>query len=374
MKIGILTYHRSHNYGAVLQAYALKTFLSNQGHDVEFIDYWPNYRKGMYDLADFSFIKDKDLNFPQKIKRLIRLVLVYPGKKNRYKRFQKFIKHHLGIYGNAKFKTGEEITGNYDSTIYGSDQIWRYNHFETFEGFDPVYWGEFPKKNKSKKIAYAASMGIIENTTQNSIYLKTYLRNFNAISVREKELQELLQNFTDKTVAHVLDPVFLLSATQWLKFSSQNQKSKKKFILFYHLNYSKEAIKLTNKIARRNNYSVIEIRGGVTPFTNPFKYKQTLGPIEFINLIFNASFIVSTSFHGVAFSIIFRKKFFALGLKNNSIRVTSLLEELRIPERYLDNLENINFSGNINYDLVESLLNKKKENSVRFLGYLKKTE
>lgn len=365
MKIGVLTYHRSHNYGAVLQAYALKTFLLNQGNQVEFIEYWPDYRKGMYDLVDFSFLKE-DIAFIRKIKRLLLIILVFPEKLIRYNRFQKFIKYKLQSNNKVKFKTGDEIPGNYDFIIYGSDQIWRYNDFKTFKGFDSVYWGEYPKN--TKKIAYAASMGVMEINEQQKEFIKDHIKNFDLISTREQQLADIIQPFTKKKVEYTLDPVFLLNSNDWLMLSTNNYNPKGKYLLFYNLNYSKDAVSIVKNIAKNLNYRIIEIRGGVKPFNNPFRCKQTVGPESFISLFSNASFVVATSFHGVAFSIIFKKQFFALGMKNNAIRVTSLLEKLNIPERYLKSPVDINSIKEIDYKNVSLLLEREKKKSINFIN------
>jgi hypothetical protein len=367
MKIGVLTYHRAHNYGAVLQAFALKAFLTKQGSHVEFIDYWPDYRKGMYDLVDFSFLKE-NIGFLRKVKRLLWIILVLPEKLIRFNRFQKFIKYKLQTNNKVKFKTGEEIPCNYDFIIYGSDQIWRYNEFKTFKGFDSVYWGEYPKNTTAKKIAYAASMGVMEIDEQQKKFIKKHIENFDLISTREQQLAKIIQPFTKKKVEHILDPVFLLNSNDWLTLLANNYNSRGKYILFYNLNYSKDAVSLVNNIAKELKYRIIEIKGGVAPFNNPFRYKQTVGPEMFISLFSNASFVVATSFHGVAFSIIFRKQFFALGMKNNAERVTSLLEKLNIPERYLKNPTDINSIKEIDYINVSLLLDREKKKSINFIN------
>ena len=343
MKIGIVTYHRSHNYGAVLQAYALKTYLLSLGHIVEIIDYWPEYRKGMYDIIDFSFFK-QPIPFFSKTKIAVREFVFYFPKKNRHQKFQRFIVENLGVDDTSSIITkGDKIESIYEVYIFGSDQIWRNNKFKTFSGFDPVYWGKYPLGDSYKKITYAASMGELNYKGQEA-FIKEHLNYLNSIAVRESNLKEVLEQFTKKPVSQVLDPVFLLNRNDWESLIPQRKSKGKsmgeKYLLFYQLNHSAVAKEFVNSLANSKNLRIIEIKGEVKLVTNPKKTKQYAGPLDFLELFKNASYIVSTSFHGVAFSIIFQKQFYALGMGNNSARVTSLLETLAIKDRYLTD-ENI---------------------------------
>lgn len=368
MKIGIITYHRAHNYGAVLQAYALKKYLTDLGHHVEIIDYWPAYRKGIYDLIDLSFLKSK-FTVAQKIRIIIKILIALPEKIIRYNRFRKFIKNYLEVKGKVPYRNGWQIPATFDGYIYGSDQIWRSFNIKTYKGFDPVYWGEFPHNNV-KKMSYAASMGDMELSELQKNLIKTYLKNFNFISVREKQLYELIQPLTNKIVSHVLDPVFLLGDKKWLKICHQKPLIKHKYVLLYNLNYSENAKLVANKMAGSLKCKVIEISGTVLPLRNPNRNKQTIGPKKYIRLFADASFVVSTSFHGVAFSILFKKQFYALGFRNNAARVKSLLNLLGIENRYLTNIKKLFPDVLIDYKQVGFSLEKEKQQSFNFLKSL----
>lgn len=371
MKIGILTYHRAHNYGAVLQAFALKSSLVLQGHNVEFIDYWPDYRKGMYDFVDFSFFYEH-MKTHQKFRELIKELIIFPKKVVRYTRFQKFIKQKLNVSKSSLVRDGSLIKDEYDVIIFGSDQIWRNNNFKAFKGFDSVYWGEFPKNYHVKKVAYAASMGVMHINTAQDKFIEDHLKNFNAISVRESKLFFLIQSLTNKKIEKVLDPVFLLDSKEWLNLLSENHSAKKDskkedYVLFYHLNNSPGAKVLTKRLSKLYKCKIIEIRGSARPFS--FNFYETIGPEKYIWLMANAKVIVSTSFHGVAFSIIFRKQFYALGMRNNSERVTSLLKSLDISDRYIDDLKTLkNINIPIDYEKVDEKLSCLIKTSKNFLS------
>lgn len=366
MKIGILTYHRAHNYGAVLQACALKTFLLKQGHKVELIDYWPIYRKGMYDLFDFSYLSHR-IGIFKKIIRTIKHVILFPEKLIRYRKFVNFIESNFNINNKNIFVNGKNVPIGFDVYIFGSDQIWRKNKFNNYNGYDPVYWGRYPINSDVKKISYAASMGVMEIDKSEINFIEKHLKNFDLISVREKKLIELLQPFSNKKIIEVLDPVFLLKYHDWMAIASQNIILPKKYLLFYHLVNSKEATELVNKISERLRLKIIEIKGWVELIRNPFRCKHTVGPNEFIALFAKASFVVTTSFHGTAFSIIFKKQFFTLGMRNNADRVKNLLDKLCISNRYIDDVYDYEDPEDIDYNLVNSLLNKEIKKSACFL-------
>lgn len=350
IKVGILTYHRVHNYGAVLQAYALKTFLQANGHHVEFVDYWPTYFRREYSLLYYYSLKNRSIK--GKIKRIFEIVIGLYRIVKRHNGFKQFIKKHLELSQKSIFDNSDKINKNYDIVIYGGDQIWRKQKYETFNGFDPVYFAE--NNISARHISYAASMGIIDINYEEKECLKSWMKNFDKIMVRENDLNELITSMNYNSNV-VIDPVFLLDQTDWerlIPFKKHNSK----YILFYHHNYCKDAELLVNKLKKYYRYKVKIIRPKVDSFRFGEQEQQTATPIEFLSLFKNAEFIVSTSYHGVAFSIIFRKQFFALGMGKNSGRVKTLLAKLKLDERYLETNRNVDFNQGIDYREVEEKL------------------
>jgi polysaccharide pyruvyl transferase WcaK-like protein len=255
----------------------------------------------------------------------------------------------------------------YDVVVYGSDQIWRRSNYHLFKGFSDVYFGAYPSKVK-RKISYAASMGIIDVTEQDKPYLRNMLQNFNAISVREEGLKKLVEDLTKKSVSLVLDPVFLLGKEEWLKVNSYSTPAiQEKYIFFYQLTPSTEAIIFTNRLKAHYGYKVFEIRGRVEPLLFGDRYLQTASPIDFISLIQNAEIVVSTSLHGVAFALLFGKQFYALGMKNNSGRVQTLLDKLDISQRLLTDINLVNLEDKIDYKTVNFKLAGFKQQSQNYL-------
>ena len=335
MKIGILTYHRAHNYGALLQAYALQTYLRGLGHNTEMIDYWPDYHAKTYDLLpDFM-----NSPFKSKIKILILFLLGFNRIISREKSYKQFMSTYLGLETTAKYKTPEELSDvEYDIVVYGSDQIWWKSSLPTFKGYDLVYWGNQPSKAK-RKITYAPSMGVMNYDKEDLKLLERMMGNFDSISVRENTLKELLETKMGCNSTLVLDPTFLLDKLQWEKLCDSRPAPinfKEKYVFFYQLMRNDDASRLVDKVAKHYNCRVIEIRGRVDSLKFGKRYQQTIDPIGFVQLIRNAHFVISTSFHGTAFSIIFEKQFFATGMGKNSERAKSLLKSIYLEKRYIE--------------------------------------
>lgn len=373
MNIGILTFHRAHNYGAQFQAYALQTFLSDHQHEVEFIDYWPEYRKGMYDMFDLSAM-GSDLQPLQKLKKttksLVKLTLTYPSKKKRRERFEQFIAQHLNLSAADTIQEGKKIPRHYDAYVFGSDQIWRYNQFNKHVGYDSAYWGKYPADSAARKVSYAASMGVLDEAYTELDFISGKLENFDALSVRENSLKDLLEPLTSKPICKVLDPAFLLDKTRWAKLAAKDVDLPEKYVLLYNLNKSCRAASLADDLASKLGCVVIELNSEVTPFKVSKRYHNTAGPAEFLALFENATHVISTSFHGVVFSLIYEKQFQSLGLGQNASRVTDLLTDLGIPERYSADgsaTAEPGFDGQIDYKAVNESLSGLRDNSVQFL-------
>lgn len=363
IKIGILTFHRAHNYGALLQCYALLTYLRSLGHDVQVIDYWPEYHANSYKLLhDFS-----RLSFKGKIKYLFLFFLGFSRILKRAYGYKCFIEKHIGVSRSVKYVTPESLElAEFDVVIYGSDQIWWYSNLPDFKGYDFVYWGQQPK-NAKRKISYAASMGVVSTNSLEIEKLKELLCRFNALSVREMQVKELLESSFGIETSLVLDPVFLLGRRQWNKLINNKVYEGSKYIFFYHLLENDDAINLVNSIRDYYGIRVVEIKGRVDSLKFDKRYHQTVDPIRFVHLIRDAEFIVTTSFHGVAFSIVFEKQFYVLGMGNNSERAKSLLNCLSLRERYIDDIKDLNLNDIINYEVVNSKLDKFKSDSLQYL-------
>lgn len=329
MKIGILTYHRAENYGALLQAYALRTYLQSQGHDVSFVDYWPDYHVNYFKV--FSWKRFKSATWKIKIIYFLEATIWLPAKKFRQKQLKRFIHERLGMEEKPLYNENSKVTEHYDVVVYGSDQIWRKQNMGGV-GFDDWYFGA-GNVLADKRIVYAGSMGTVKTTPADDTYIKEKMQHFQAISVREADLQGYLQSQGVES-KFVIDPVFLLSKEQWLTVADKTQV-KGKYILFYNLLNRPESVHFAERLSKETGLTIKEINKKKSFKHLGKRYISGASVEEFLRLVHDAEYVVSNSFHGVAFSLIFQKRVYAVGMGEKANRVISLLEMAGISERYI---------------------------------------
>jgi hypothetical protein len=364
MKIGIVTFQRSKNYGGVLQAYALYNTVNRLGHTAKMVDYWPSYRREMQYTFPPNFWK---LNLKRKITSIVRYVLTFQNLKLKNKRFDEFTYSFLGLRGSEPYLDGEQIEETFDVCLYGSDQVWRSYRLDSLNGIDDFYFGKYPK-NCRNKVSYAASMGSLNHERETYEEIGLLLNNFKSISVREKSLQEFLDLNYGINAALVCDPTFLLTKESWREIIPSKRLVSKKYVLFYNLMPSDLGSKVAKEIARINNFEVIELSHNLFNSAVENRISSSAGPLEFLNLVYYSEFVVSSSFHGMAFSIILQKQFFAAGMKDKSDRALTALEFLNLSDRYLNNFEEFDAYRQIDFQKVESKLVKYRESSLSFIN------
>ncbi len=207
MKVGILTYHSAHNYGAMLQACGLRSYLESLGHDAELIDYHPE------SLERANTRRPTVRSIRDLAKRISSLVLARPFKK-RYAEFERFKERHIRL--GRRYLTADELLRDpphYDAYICGSDQIWN-----TDGGASPVNFLQFAPEG-SRKISYAPSMGTEVVRPEHLALIARCLADFSAISVREESAKRILDGVLARTPELVVDPVFLMSRKYWESLS-----------------------------------------------------------------------------------------------------------------------------------------------------------
>ena len=352
MKIGIVTYHKSHNYGALLQAIALKEVLQKNGHTVYFVDYFPSYHKLMYSTNPFTRINQKG------IRGVIRDILKYPYRRKRYINFMSFINDYIQPYCKP-------LDEGYDLVIYGSDQIWRLQRDKG--DFNPVYFGD-GRIRAHVRASYAASMGDACLSDCQKKRIKLLASHLDYVSVREHSLKLLLEEVGVGNVYQTLDPTLLLQEEEWDRIISPLAQNRK-YILFYDLmrdSFDRQAI---YTFAKEKKLDVIEIRGNAMQKDTDL-IRTAADPVQFISLIKGAEFVFTSSFHGLAFSIIYKKQFYA-SFKKNAGRADSLLNMLHLKNRLLEpNVKYIGTYDNICYDSVMIHLNEIRKESLNYLFYV----
>lgn len=329
MKIGILTYHRAENYGALLQAYALRTYLQSKGHEVSFVDYWPDYHVNYFKV--FSWERFMAANWKGKIEYLLGATVWLCPRMIRSKRLQRFIHERLGVTGKPRYNEKTKATEHYDVVVYGSDQIWRKQNMGGV-GFDDWYFGA-ENVVADKKIVYAGSMGTVKTSENDDAYVKKMMQNFEHISVREADLDSYLKGL-GVTSQQVIDPVFLLSKEEWEAVADKKQE-KGKYILFYNLLNKPESVRFAEQLSKETGLPIKELNKKMSFKHLGKRYISGASVEEFLRLVHDAEYVVSNSFHGVAFSLIFQKQFFAVGFGDRGNRVETLLANAGVPERFV---------------------------------------
>lgn len=358
MKIGILTFHCVLNYGAVLQAYGLQEYLKKLGHTVYVIDYCPTYLLLPYKIFHWSWIPN--LSVIRNLLLFLRAIFVIPVRLRRHKLFEHFVFTRLNIYSADLSDTNLDL----DAFVLGSDQIW---NPQITAGFDGIYFGQFPAAKGRKVIAYAASAG-------STIYLDSVrdqffalLSHVGAISVREKVLADYISEQSwDKAVDVTLDPVLLAGKEIYLPLISKSE-NRRPYVLSVQLVYNEMQSSFAKEIARQKGLELIEL----APSSESLKNRSLLmseGPEVFLTLLWNADYVVTSSFHGLAFAILFEKEFNAVSLDiKHSERMHGLLAALGLDDRLIVSGQHLTASDRIDYSSINQILENLRSSSRTFI-------
>ena len=354
MKIGVLTYHRSHNYGALLQAVALRHVLAGMGHDVYFVDYWPEYHRDMYRPLSRGRLKVGGI--VGKMRYLINTALNYRKIKRRISCFDKFISEYVSPYCR-------QASEKFDVVVYGSDQIWRKQEGMGGE-LNPVYFGG-DVVNADRHVAYAASMGKIALTDRDKENIRKWLEKFDGVAVRESDLREVIEEIGVKDVEQVLDPTLLLESDDWRNIIDI-KPGERHYVLFYDLmpeSFDEEAIR---RFAKEKGLDLIVLKAradSLIPRKDVLEYED---PAGMVNLIANADYVFTSSYHGLVFSLLFGKDVTA-AFHHNRGRAETLLKMLGIPERLLADRSAALPEGKIDFSVVKGKMDEIRASSYAFL-------
>lgn len=368
-RIGILTFHYSNNYGAVLQALALQKTLEAQGFNVEIINHVPaKYRSiGIFENLGLS---RKNTKTPIKRKDIIKTInIMLRNSRAITNKFDDFRKTTMKLSNQVDESTLEFILNDYDIIIVGSDQVWNPSQRKR-----PEYFLDYENKINGKKISYAADSTVKEIKTKDMEKLKRSLDDFEVISVRNKHSFEFVKAITNKEPSLVADPTIL--------YDFENIKTKKEdrqdYILTYVLGEEIVGthIKALEKIKKvYGNLPIYSIKIPTIKFEVP-NYSDrvfyNLGPKEWLSMFENAKFIYTDSFHGVLFSLKFNKPF--LAYYTEVLRATRFIdigERYNIEKYIVKSVEEIDEKASIelapDFLKTKALLKKHKEDSLKFI-------
>lgn len=297
MKIAHLTFHASHNYGSVLQAYALSKQLKMMGHQVEILNLRPKAQTEAYRIIRTT---DHGLH-------LVFRLLLYPWLRKRFNHYERFINQVLPIT-QSEFRSTEELAHaslDYDAYVCGGDQIWN----PCCQDFETAYYLQFLKEgDKARRVAYSPSLGKTEFDEETYSLFRQWLRAFDFISVREPRGADLLQPLTEKTVHTVCDPVLLLDVPYWRELAVP-PKMPEPYILTYFLENNHGSRSCIEAIRKKTGYAVVNLNEYIRDFIRPYKKAYAASPEEFVGLFEHAAFVYTNSFHGTAFATLFEKPF-----------------------------------------------------------------
>lgn len=325
-KIRIITIHFGVNYGSALQAYALTNYLNEKGADSKIIDYIPE----RYNLWG-AFYKKNKAKYPLPIILAYFPVVFFKLFPNRC-RFRKFLKKYVPM--TEKYNQNDDLMeGLKDCDVFvaGSDQIWN----SDYNGeVNSKYYLDFVPSG-SKKISYAASFGKQYPLNQEEIDRVTpYLKDFSAISVREKDAVNIIEQCGLHST-HVCDPTFLLTKEQWKMFSGDAVISKKYVLVYVMDGIHKILIDNAEKIAKANNLDIYVIAFKTIHDNRITRQFVKADPKQFLSLFSGAGYVVTNSFHGTAFSVIFNRQFLVVGKENYNERMLSLLGKCELKDRFI---------------------------------------
>lgn len=368
-KVGIITIVNVNNYGAELQAFATFRKLQLMGYNAEIINYlyykdWRYIDSKMSRSFNSMSIKGKIIYFAKyRVASFVLnkiLPLICKDVKQRIANFNSFHQHNTRF--SKLYKSMKDLytdTPIYDVYMVGSDQVWNPNASSSIE---PYFLTFAP--HSALTVSYASSFGVskIEN---NSIAnrIKLGLSSIKTISVRESSGVNLMKELTGRTAQLVCDPTLLLNKSEWTMFMKPVSNMPQRYVLIYQLSESDAIVKLATRIGKQEQIPVYRI------CKRAFKVKKdkgvvnilNAGPSEFLSLITNASFIITNSFHGTAFSINFDVPFYTVvsAKKKNNNRMESLLDYVGLGKRIVKDDVDITNLPIVGYDVNATQLKLK---------------
>jgi hypothetical protein len=350
-KTGIITFNKAHNYGAVLQAYALKYKLTSLGFSVDFIN-----SDNEIDRKNKLLPSYKKLGPKQFVRNLIRLILNLNRMTKRYIVFNDFIFKYLD---STNIKNSSMT---YENVVLGSDQIWNPN---ITKGFDPIYFGIHPNLFCNNIISYAGSMGNGMLDVNFTPDFKDKLMRLNSIGTRENSLGEAIEKHFKLDTTINVDPTLLLKKEEWGKIVSDKYKNDK-YILVYEVEHNKLTPKVSDLISKKLKLPIKVISSKIS-LRVPKDHITTASPEDFLSLFSNAEFIITSSFHGTVFSIINHKPFYTMKFNNGiDLRSEGLLSSVGLTSRHIDKLEAVDFTD-IDYDQVDQMISTLRSKSESYL-------
>lgn len=329
MKIGILTYHSAHNFGAALQAYSLQRELERMGHDAKFVNFHPPYVQAKNERkVEVRSLRDLAKKFA--------FSLLGGKLRRRYENFEEFRSNCLnqtGIY--ESFEELKENPPGMDAYVCGSDQIWNLEH-----GPSPVYYLQFVEEGRLA-VAYAPSFGSSAIPDEYDGQLRGWLDKITHLSARELSGRDKLASLTGRPVTQVMDPVFLTAKSDWEKVA-RRPSIQGEYLVYYSLETTRTASEVVEHLSRRFKLPVVVVgKAGSFLFRCRTLVAIDSGPREFLGWILGAKMVVTNSFHATAFSVWFGVPFVTIAHSTKNTRMESLLGMVGLEGRMIHGVDEV---------------------------------
>lgn len=353
-RVGILTCSESINFGTVLQAMSLQKIVQRFNYETEIIDYRVYKKHKVYSpLAHTS------------IRSIVGSTLFFFARRSKYLAFEKFKS------GNMKFSSKvfypgddfQELKDTYDIILVGSDQVW--NPFKDMSITLLDFYNDGPKK-----VSYASSFGVKQLPESVKERYSKALSQFAHLSTREEQGKQILNELGIKKVVVALDPTLLMSHDEWLSYATSYNYCDHygDYILLYMVTHSANLLSFCRMLSRQTGLKVL-ILSDRFYFGNNIHNVLGASPADFLRLCDGASYIVTNSFHGVAFSINFKKHFFVecpLITANINNRIENLLELTNLQNQLINSTKKANFTT-IDYEFAGKKLAAEREKSLQYI-------
>lgn len=357
MKIGVLTFHRPYNYGALLQALATQEIIHQNWGETEIVD----YRHSRIESERSYFRKVESRKFMTVFGDL-RYFLI---ERKRHISFDHYREKVLNLSAKCE-STGEvqSILNGYDVIVIGSDLVW---NWELDENLNDVFFCEFDSQISKRIVSYASSIGSDYIPEEYRELYGKKLKKFYAVSVREETALRLLQPVVDKEIKVVLDPTLLLNRDTWNLYKEEYSGLPQKYICAYILEHTEDAIEIVETIAGQMKLPVVYFNKK-NRFACNGQSAYNANPGQFLYIVENASIVITNSFHGTVFSILYNKEFICIPHTTRGSRMKDLLSKIELSNRLTGKKADLSESRSvIDYERVNYLLDMLRQESIHYL-------
>lgn len=356
-KMALITLHSVKNYGSILQTYATQKYFEKLGYKVTVIDF---RRPWETPLGYWIYLNDKS------IKGILRNIMYFPSKIIQYFRFNDFLKKRINLSRKLYRNSEDFINAPVIADVYctGSDQVWNSGWNE---GIIPEYFLEFVKNSRNrKKISFAASFGssVISKCELNK--LKSYLEDYDLITVREKKSEVMLKTALGLEALEILDPTLQMEPQFWEDLCKKERYLTKKYILLIQLNRNHEFDHIAIDFAKRKNHMLVRLCLRVDQIFLP-GHSVVIPKVEdYIRLIRDAEYVLTDSFHAISFCLNLNKQFYCFYPLKYSERLKSILQLMELEKQIIKKSGDY-IESPINYNHINRVLSEKRKEAKQII-------